>query len=222
MAIAPRNDAYIRAVIFDLDEALLVRAPAWRYALEEAVLATTGVRIDAGPLAEEYRGRPFEHAIALVAPADVREECAELCREFYGRSAMKRLLIHEGLGMALDVLRGLRVEVGAISREPHALARKQIESTGLDRFVAALSCTPAGGRWQPSQRVNDCLTFFEQPPERCLFISRDMHDLREAAALGLNAYEAGWARGDGTGYPCIAAPGELESIVMLASARTRG
>lgn len=219
MAIAPRNDSAIRAVIFDLDEALLVRAPAWIYAIEEGVLSSTGSRVDARPLAGEYRSRPFEHALGVLISRDFTAECAELCAEIYNRSAMKKVLVHEGLGMALDVLRGLRIEAGAISREPHALARKQIESTGLDRFIAALSCTPAGEGWNPGARVSDCVRFFEQPVGRCLFVSHDGHDLRRVAPLGLTVREAGWAAVAPSGFMAIGTPADLERTIWQASAR---
>ncbi len=97
MAIAVRGETYVRAVIFDFDEALLVRAPAWRYTVEEAVASVTGRRVDASPLAEAYRGRPWRHALEILLDdhSDV-PDCEDLCQEIFTRSAMKKLLVHEG------------------------------------------------------------------------------------------------------------------------------
>ena len=113
----------IRAVVFDLDDALLDRRPAWRYALEEAAISVTGRRVDARPLEDEYHRRPWRHAAAILLPdRGEAERAAELADQMFRRSALKRLLVHEGIGMALDHLRAARIEMGGISREAHALA----------------------------------------------------------------------------------------------------
>ena len=46
----PRSSV-LRAIVFDLDNVLLTREAAWRYAVEESVVVVTGQRIDARPLA---------------------------------------------------------------------------------------------------------------------------------------------------------------------------
>ncbi len=213
MAIAPRADARIRAVIFDLDEGLLVRSGAWQYAVEEAVMAVTGRRLDARPLAEGYRRRPFSHVLGVLVEPRELAECEELSIAMYRRSAMKRLLVHDGLGMALDALRGERVETGAVSHEPHFVARKQVESTGLDRFLAVLSATAEAQPWRPAERIGDCLRFLEQEPGRCLFVSPDGRDLEAAAAMGMASVSAGWAEDEPTRFGSIAHPSGLQQAV---------
>lgn len=182
-----------RAVVFDLDETLLDRRPAWRYALEQAVISVSGAHVDAGALVDDYHNRPVSHAIAILVgnPQD-RAECQRHWREVFYRSALKRLLVQEGVGMGLDRLRGARVEIGAISREPHVIARRQVESTGLERFVAALSATPEGTAWAPAERLADCLGFLGYPPAECAFISANPDDLEAAAAAGWRPFSAGW------------------------------
>src|SRR6185312_5356030 len=129
-----------KAVIFDLDEALLDQRRAWQYAVEESVAMVCNRRIDASRLVAEYRGRPWGHALAVVVdePAE-RLRCCELCVTVFERSGLKRLLVHEGIGMGLDAVRAAHVEMGAISRSRHNLALKQVQSTGLDRFLAVLA-----------------------------------------------------------------------------------
>jgi phosphoglycolate phosphatase-like HAD superfamily hydrolase len=188
-----------RAVIFDLDEALLDRRRAWQYALEEAVIAVTGRRVAASPLVDEYRQRPWAHALAIVV--DDRGQlprCEALCVELFQRSAMKRLLVHEGTGMALDRLRGDRIEMGAISREPHAVAVKQAESTGLDRFLAVLAPTPAGAAWDPTARFAECLTYLRRTAPETAFVSPDAADR---------------AIVEGTGAPVLATVAEVERAI---------
>jgi phosphoglycolate phosphatase-like HAD superfamily hydrolase len=222
MAIAPRHDAAVRAVIFDLDEALLARGEAWRYAVEEAVISVTSRRVDARGLVAEYHRRPWAHALAvLLEDAGERGRCAELCTAMFERSAMKRLLIHDGLGMALDQLRGERVETGAISREPHARARRQIESTGLERFVSVLSATPAGGRWEAGSRLADCLAFIEQPAGACAFVSGDGADLQAAEAAGFRCYEASWAATEPTGFEALEGPAVLARVLHPSDVQGR-
>lgn len=203
----------LRAIIFDLDEALLVRGEAWRYAVEEAVVSVTGERIDARPLSDEYRTRPWRHALSIVLSN--REQigrCEELCVEMFRRSSMKKLLVHDGLGVALDALRGRGVEMGAISHEPHALALKQIESTGLDRFLSVLSPTPEGSAWDPEARFEECITFLERDAGQCAFVAPAAYDLRAVEAAGARCYEAGWAAQEPSGYPALSKPGELRDL----------
>jgi phosphoglycolate phosphatase-like HAD superfamily hydrolase len=215
LAIATRKDARYRSVIFDFDEALLVRGPAWRYTVEEAVASVTGRRVDAGPLAEEYRRRAWRHALdILVREPLAAEECDELCQEIFIRGAMKKLLVHDGMGMALDAMRAGRVEVGAVTREAHAVAVKQVHSTGMDRLVAVLAATPEGERWDPAERVAQCLRFLGHRPEEAVFLGVDDYDLRAAERLGLAAYEAGWAAPERTGFPALGSPLELQRLVF--------
>lgn len=213
MAIARRPPGRFRAVIVDLDEVLLLRERAWRYALEEAVAATTGDRIDASKISSEYRLRPWRHALSIV----LRDESgtgsiASLCQDIYERSAMKRLLVHDGIGMVLDRFRGEGVEVAAVSREAHQTARKQAESTGIDRFLTALSAR--GDKAEDILlAVRDCLSFMEHDVRRCAVVSPDVGVLRLAAGIGLACYESAW---DGTAsgeFPALAAPRGLLSLL---------
>ncbi|MBI5947766.1 MAG: hypothetical protein HY875_06495 [Chloroflexi bacterium] len=207
-----------KAVIFDLDETLIDSRRAWEYALEQAVLAVTGQRIDPRPLVEEYRGRDWREAVAIVVNGPVeRERAAALSASMFGRSALKRLLVHEGVGMALDVLRGDATEVGAISRFPHQLALLQAQSTGLDRFLAVLSATPGDARFDVAERLAGCLRFLEYPASDCAFVSGEVTALEMAASIGFLAFEAAWAATGATGFPAIIHPGGLRDL--LASRR---
>jgi phosphoglycolate phosphatase-like HAD superfamily hydrolase len=210
VAIALRPQGAIRAVIFDLDEALLQRAPAWCYSVEQAVLSVSGKRIDAALLAEEYRARPWAHVLPVVLEdASFLSRCTDLCETIFYRSAMKRLLVHEGLGMALDALRGGRIEIGAITREPHANAIKQVQSTGLDRFLAVLAATPPGEPWHPGARIAQCLGFLDRTPDECVFVSHEGRDLAVAARVGCSCFLAGWASRESGDYPALAEPSGL-------------
>ena len=203
-----------RAIIFDLDQVLLARESAWRYAIEEAVIAVTGRRVDARALAGEYHLRPWRHALSILVPnAEDGARCETLCVEMFRRSAMKKLLVHEGMGMALDAVRGERVEMGAISREPHVVALRQMQSTGLDRFIAVLSATAEGKTWQPAGRIAECLAFLDAEPARAAFVSGDGFGLAEAAGGGLVPVFAGWA-GQPTveGVRRLEAPGALGGL----------
>lgn len=209
----------LRAVIFDLDEALLDTRRAWRYTLEEALVSVTGRRIDAGPLLEEYRRRPLRDALGIVLddPAD-RDRCEQLARTMFERSAMKQLLVHEGIGMALDELRGARVEMGAISRRPHTLAIKQIHSTGTDRFLAVLSPTPPGERWDAAARVEECVRYLEHPRGAVAFVSGDVFDLRTVARANVAGFTAGWVAERETGFPVVP---EARSLLRVLGAAFR-
>jgi phosphoglycolate phosphatase-like HAD superfamily hydrolase len=182
--------------------------------VEESVAAVTGRRVDAGKLTEEYRRRPWRYALeVLLNSADEVSRCGELCPEMYGRSAMKRLLVYEGMGMALDRLRAARIEMGAITREPHARAMRQLESTGVDRFLSVLSPTPAGDRWEPSERYGECLGFLGYPPEECAFVSVELADLRRVTTNGCRGYFAGWVGEAPAGLQIIDRPGALEATL---------
>jgi phosphoglycolate phosphatase-like HAD superfamily hydrolase len=179
------------------------------------VISVTGRRVEAGPLCAEYRHRPWRHALGVLLdrPEEVRE-CAELCEAIYRRSAMKRLLVQEGIGMALDTLRGASVEIGAISREPHAVARAQVDSTGLDRFLTVLATTPDGEPFRALERIEQCRAFMEWPVERCAFVSHVARDLREAANAGYRCFGAAWPPADDA-LPgaVLAEPAEIARLI---------
>jgi phosphoglycolate phosphatase-like HAD superfamily hydrolase len=217
MAIRPPDRGPIRAVIFDLDEALLLRAPAWRYAVEEAIVSVTGRRVDASALADEYHTRPWRDALSiLVDGAENVSRCEDLSAEMFRRSAMKRLLVHDGLGMALDRLRGGRLEIGAVSRETHPHALKQVQSTGLDRFLAVLSATQPGSPWAVAERLQDCLGFLESAAESCAVVSHNPRDLADAGRTGCHCFLAGWAGAEPGPFPVLGHPSELLEVLLRA------
>jgi hypothetical protein len=90
--------------------------------------------------------------------------------------------------MALDRLRGERIEMGAVSREPHALALKQAESTGLDRFLAVLAPTPPGVPWDPAARFADCLAYLGRAPAETAFVSPDAQDRSTVEGMGARIF----------------------------------
>lgn len=217
--LAPRGRREpLRAVLFDLDTVLIDNEAAWRYTIEEAVASVSGRRISAQPLAEAYRRRPWRHALEVVLQdrAEI-ERCEQLCEVMTLRSSMKRLMVYEGTGMALDALRGSRIEMGVITRAEHSLALKQIQSTGLDRFLSVLAPTKQGERWDPAERLADCLRFIEQPAHACAFIAADRLDLAAGSAAGFHCFAAQWAVGDterdGLGeWPGLEQPGALAGL----------
>ena len=145
MPLASSGKRNPRLAVFDLNRALIDSRPAWRYAIEESVISVTGKRVSAGPLVEEYHQRPWRHALGiLVRDPEEANRCEALCVEMHGRSAMKRLLVFEGIGMALDALRAERIDMAGVTRLAHRTAMKQVQSTGLDRFLAYVAA-PHGG-----------------------------------------------------------------------------
>ena len=149
----------------------------------------TFVPQECAELVDEYLRRPWSHVLAIVV--EDREQaarCEALCAEMYQRSAMKRLLVHEGIGMALDRLRGERIEMGAVSREPHAIALKQAESTGLDRFLAVLAPTPPGAPWDAAARFADCLAYLGRDAAQTAFVSPDADDRASVEGTGARIF----------------------------------
>jgi phosphoglycolate phosphatase-like HAD superfamily hydrolase len=223
VGLAGGHRPHPRAVIFDLDRCLIDSRAAWRYCIEESFAAACNRHVSALELADEYHVRPWRDALSVISNApDEVVRCERLCDAMFERSAMKKLLVHEGVGMALDSLRGERIELGAISRLPHSLAVKQVQSTGLDRFLAVLSATPAGARWDPAERVATCLRFLESPAAKAAFISGDDRDLDIAARAGLAAFAAGWASGAEQHDGAVTAPSEVLDVVMRAWAARGG
>lgn len=192
MPLAGTSRPHPRLLIFDLDRALIDPRPAFTYAIEEAVAAVTGRRLSAAPLADEYHTRPWRDALRILidSPADC-DRAEALCREYAARSALKRLLVHEGVGMALDTLRAAGVEMAAFSRYPYPLARKHVESTGLDRFFACL--TVAGSdRFDPAYAIAECLRLLEAPPGETAVIAPGRYERSAAERLGLIPFTAAW------------------------------
>ncbi|MEX0781035.1 MAG: HAD hydrolase-like protein [Dehalococcoidia bacterium] len=203
-----------RALIFDLEEALLDRRQAWQYAVEESVAAVCGERLSARELVAEYRMRPWSHALSvLVVDRQKQPAVEEACVTMYERSAMKRLLVHEGMGMALDAVRAHHVEIGAISREPHRIALKQIESTGLDRFLTVLAPTPEREAWDVAARLRECTAFLEREPGDVTYVGCDSRDLEAAQRTGFGAAVAGYSGCDLEGHRIVRSPAELVGLL---------
>jgi phosphoglycolate phosphatase-like HAD superfamily hydrolase len=183
----------VRAVVFDLDECLIDSRAAWAYTVEQSLAAVTGRHLRAGEdLVAEYRRRPWRDVFAILCgDAAGSDRCCEVADAMFRRSALKRLLVHEGIGMALDGLRASRIQIGAISRFPHAEAIKHIESTGLDRFVLVLCPTPRGEVWSPSFRVNEALGYLGCVPREAAYVSAD----GETAGSEVRTLQARWGTG---------------------------
>lgn len=210
MPLAGSGKPRPRAIVFDLDRALIDPRPAWRYAIEEAVVSVTGNPVQAATLVEEYHLRPFRHALAVLvgSPAEATR-CEQLCEEMYRRSAMKRLLVHDGTGMVLDTLRGEWIDLAAISRLPHATAIKQAQSTGLDRFLAILAATPEGEPWNAAARFAACLRFLECAPEESAFIGPDAMDRERVASTGAHIFCSAWSPGVERSGDSVESPRDL-------------
>ncbi len=174
------------AAVFDLEGLLVDLRPAWAFAIEQAVAAVTGRRVDARALADEYSWRPWAHALAVLLPDHEFARRAEaICARLFATSALKRIAVPEGLGMALDALREARVELGAVSRQPHRLAVRQLEATGLERFFAVLSPTDDGARWDAAARIRQCLDYLGVEAGNSLFVTADGDAAQRADAAGI-------------------------------------
>ena len=194
-----------RAVILDLDAAIIDSRPAWKYALEEAVMMVAGERADVEGLCDEYRHRPWHHVVpVLIAERNEQERCIQLCEQFYRRSALKRLLVFDGIGMALDKLRGAHLEMGGVTRETHPNAMRQIESTGVDRFLTVLSPTNEGP-WNVRERFEECIRYLEKDPAETAFVSPVQEDLAKVAECGAIPVFAGWSNNgdEGLAHPSL-------------------
>ncbi len=199
------------AVALDLDTVVVDARRAWAFALQQAVAAVTGERIDAERLAPEYHRRPWRHAVAVIVRDPMQAVAVErLCETFFRSSALKHLRVYEGLPRQLDRFRERRVEVAAISRLSHDLARRQIETLGLDRFFAVLATAPIERFPEPA--LESCERFLGVARERLLAVFADPADTARAARAGFPSLTAGWPGGEGAE---LTVPEELERAVRL-------
>lgn len=174
-------------------------------------------RISAESLVEEYQRRPWSESLRILLddPNDL-SQAKKLCQRIAERSAMKKLLVFDGTGMALDDVRGAHLEIGAISRLPHAVALKQAQATGLDRFLTVLSATPIGRAWEPGARASECLSYFGREPASCLFIGASDQDIDQALQVGLVALRAGWSHGLGKSQSeGVRSPGAVATMLLF-------
>lgn len=222
MGVPPDGQTGPRAVIFDLDHSVIDSATAWSYAVEEAVALVAGRRVDCRRLVEGYQWRPWRDALRVVLDrGEDAARCEALCEVLFSRSAMKRLTVFDGIGVGLDRLRAGRIEIGGITRHAHAVARRQLESTGIDRFLTVLSSQPPGETWNATARIRDCLVFLECPPGRAALVAADPFELSAATKLGLRAFGAGWVRGAGERLqPAVPDPRELQRSISAAWRRS--
>ena len=211
MPLAGSGKPRPRLVVFDFDLVIIDPRAAWRYCVEESVMMVTGKRPRLEDLVEEYHRRPWRQALAIVLDEPTGlARCEELCEQMFSRSAMKRLLVHEGIGMALDALRGERIDMAGITRLPNAMALKQSQSTGMDRFLAIVSGTAEGERWSPGRRFAECLRLLESDPEEAAFVGFEPSDRREVGRSGAQVFLAGWHPGaEPADDVAIGSPGEL-------------
>ncbi len=203
-----------RLVVFDLDRALIDSRPAFTYTLEEAIAAVTGRRIPARDLADAYHTRPWREALRILLddPRD-RDAAETLCEQYAARSALKRLLVFEGIGMALDELRGELIEMAAISRLPHRLARQHAESTGLDRFLSVIVPPPAG-TFSPAQQLDECLRLLETHPTETAFVAPGHYERAAARRTGAIPFAAAWAIDPDPGDIPIPSPAALRETIL--------
>ncbi|MEO6398349.1 MAG: hypothetical protein ABIP13_07755 [Tepidiformaceae bacterium] len=207
-----------KAVIFDLDHALLDSRKAWQYAVEESVAVACGRRIDVRPLSDEYHRRPWIHALTLLVPDAVeRQRCEELCVEVSHRSGLKKLLVHDRMGVALDQVRASSIEIAAVSRQAHGLALKQAQSTGLDRFLAVLAATPQGTLYDPSARLSQCVAFMEREPAHCVVVSAEPDVRRAASAAGFPLLFPAWSGDSPAGALVIGEPAQILASLLSLS-----
>lgn len=198
-------DDWPRAIVFDLDRTVIDRRRAWTYALEEAIAMTTGERPRAEPLAAEYMDRPWSHVTPiLLHDRERRAQCDALCERYFRRSALKHLLVFDGIGMTLDDMRGQRIALGAVSRDRHFDAMRQMESTGVDRFFTVLSPTPEGRAWDVEKRIRDCVVYLERRSDEIVYVAGSVADRERAEQAGVFSVLAGWTNespGEGPGHP---------------------
>ncbi len=211
MPLAGSGKPRPRLVVFDFDRALIDPRTAWRYCIEESVMMVTGERPRVDSLVEEYHLRPWRQALSIVVGDTAAVgRCEELCEQMFTRSAMKRLLVHEGIGMALDALRAERIDMAGISRLPNSLAVKQAQSTGMDRFLAIVSGTAEGERWSPGERFAECLRLLESEAEEAAFVGFEVMDRREVGRSGTQVFVAGWHPGaEGGEDAVVGLPGQM-------------
>jgi len=211
-----------RLVIFDLDRAIIDARPAFAYAVEEAVAAVTGRRISARDLADAYHIRPWRDALRILLDDPRERDAAEdLCLQYAARSALKRLLVFEGVGMALDALRAEQIDMAAITRHPYQLARKQIESTGLDRFFA-LVVPPPAGRFDPAAQLAEAFRLLETAPAETAVVAPGRFERTAAERAGAVAVAAAWGVEHDPGGIDVAAPAELlEALLRRWEGRSR-
>jgi phosphoglycolate phosphatase-like HAD superfamily hydrolase len=214
MPLVGSDRPHPRLVIFDLDRALLDSRPAFCYTLEEAIVAVTGRRISARDLADEYHVRPWRDALrVLLDDPHERDACQALCQQYAERSALKRILVFEGVGMTLDALRAERIDIAAITRAPYRLARKQAESTGLDRFFS-LVAPPQDARFDPAAQLAQCLRLLETDGSETAFVAPGRFERSAAERLGAIAFTAAWAVDHDAGGIEVPAPGHLLPTIL--------
>lgn len=210
MPLASSGRRNPRLAVFDLDRVLIDSRPAWRYAIEESVISVTGKRVSAAPLVEEYHQRPWRHALAvLVDNAADAGRCEALCVEMHGRSAMKRLLVFEGIGMALDALRAERIDMAGVTRLDLRTAMKQVQSTGLDRFLAYVAAPRAGQAFNFEDLFRACCNVLESGPQQVAAVVAGAGDQETAMAAGGVAYCPLWAPGAEPAGIAIAEPADM-------------
>jgi beta-phosphoglucomutase-like phosphatase (HAD superfamily) len=203
-----------RLVIFDLDRSLIDARPAFCYAVEEAVAAVTGRRVSARELADAYHTRPWRDALQVLLDDPRQRDAAEdLCLQYAQRSALKRLLVFEGVGMSLDELRAEQIDMAAITRHPYRLARKQVESTGLDRFFS-LVVPPPAGRFDPAAQLAECFRLLETAPDQSAVIAPGRPERQAARRAGAIPFTAAWAIEPDPGDIEIPSPAALREALL--------
>ncbi|GIW13365.1 MAG: hypothetical protein KatS3mg062_0804 [Tepidiforma sp.] len=202
-----------RLVVFDLDRALVDSRPAFAYTIEEAVAAVTGRRLSARDLADAYHTRPWRDALRVLLDDPRQRDAAEaLCLQYAERSALKRLLVFEGIGMALDELRAEQIDMAAITRLPYPLARKHIESTGLDRFLAVV--IPPAAAFDPAAQLAECYRLLETDPAGSAFVGPGRIERQAAQRAGAIAFVSAWSVEPDPGELTITSPAGMKEAIL--------
>jgi putative hydrolase of the HAD superfamily len=179
----------VRAILFDLDDTLFERAPAFarwarQFAEQRGLTAPDAVSTI---VALDARGRPRREAVAsaIVAHFGLDEDAAALALRMPGELAACAEP-EPGVAETIATL-GTRYRLGVVTNGPGPSQRAKLARIGLTAAFSTIAISAEVGVWKPDRAIFDlALAAVGCTPEETVMVGDSLEsDLAPARALGM-------------------------------------
>jgi phosphoglycolate phosphatase len=182
-------------VIFDLDGTLTDSAPGIVASFLQA-LGAIGATAPDGDLAGLVVGPPMHQTLTSMGLGDRASEAFAAYRADYTTRGWAMNSLFDGISDLLTDLRAVGVRLAVATSKNELTARQIIEHFGIDaHFEVIAGASSDGSRSAKADVVAHALAQLGPLPERVLMVGDRSHDVKGAAAHGIDTVVVEWGYG---------------------------